>query len=109
MKKSLLALLLLLSFPQSSFPALRCGRLLVNVGDHQMDVLQKCGNPAMTEQRTRVVGEELHHPGRTLDIEKYEEVIIDEWIYNFGPRHLKQYLRFENGILKEIRNLGYGY
>ncbi|MEQ1528847.1 MAG: DUF2845 domain-containing protein, partial [Methylococcales bacterium] len=32
----------------------------------------------------------------------------EEWVYNFGRSRLKQHLRFENGVLKEIRNLGRG-
>lgn len=100
-------LLLITSFNTSA--AMRCGHVLVDVGDHKIDVLKKCGEPTLTERRTRIVGQELHHPGRTLDISQYEEIIIDEWTYNFGPRKLMQFLRFENNILKEIDDLGYGY
>lgn len=110
MRRSSLALLLLLfSLPIASTAALRCGRLLVDIGDHQIDVLYKCGYPTMTERRAKIVGEEFHHPRRTLDLQKHEEVVVEEWIYNFGPRQFMQSLIFENGILTEIRRLGYGY
>lgn len=108
MKYSSLTLFLLLSSLNVS-AAMRCGTVIVDVGDHKIDVLKKCGEPMLTERRTRIVGQELHHPGWTLDINQYEEIIIDEWTYNFGPYKLMQYLRFENGILKEIDDLGYGY
>ncbi|WP_031434719.1 DUF2845 domain-containing protein [Methylomarinum vadi] len=110
MKSTTPALLLfLLCMANASSAAMRCGRMLVDIGDHQIDVLHKCGYPAMMDRRTRIVGEEFHHPRRTLDLEKQEEIVIDEWIYNFGPRYFMQSLIFENGILKEIRRLGYGY
>lgn len=37
------------------------------------------------------------------------DVIIEEWIYNFGSSRIQQSLRFENGKLMDIRNLGRGY
>lgn len=108
--KLLLPILLVLQLATTDVAAaMRCGNVIVEVGDHKINVLKKCGEPVLTERRTRIVGQELHHPGRTLDINQYEEIIIDEWIYNFGPRKLMQYLRFENNILMEIDDLGYGY
>lgn len=89
--------------------ALRCGTYVIRVGDYKFDVLEKCGRPDYTDRRYAVAGVRLHHPKRTLDIEEFEEVLVEEWIYNFGPRRFKQYLLFENGVLKEIRDLGYGY
>lgn len=109
--KSLAMSMLIFTFmalPDSAW-ALRCGRLLVEIGDHKIDVLRKCGPPTTQDRRTGVVGEKFRFPRRTLDVEKYEEVVIDEWVYNFGPRQFMQYLRFENGILKKISDLNYGY
>ena len=36
-------------------------------------------------------------------------VDVEEWVYNLGPTRFMRILRFENGILKSIRNGGYGY
>ncbi len=37
------------------------------------------------------------------------EVVVEEWTYNFGPRRLMRVIRFENGLVTSIRQLGYGY
>lgn len=37
------------------------------------------------------------------------EAMAEEWSYNFGSSSIQQSLRFENGKLMEIRNLGCGY
>lgn len=103
-----LVMVLILAYANTSW-ALRCGRKIVSIGDHKIDVQKKCGLPVLTERRTKIVGETLHHPGRTLDIEKYREIVVDEWTYNFGSRNFMQLLRFENGFLTEIEDLGYGY
>jgi len=105
MKKIAFLLFLLISTNAQAF---RCGRQLVQVGDHKTDVLEKCGDPEWTDQRTVVLRSRLRHPYGALQFDQYEEVTIDEWIYNFGSRKFKQRLQFENGILKKIENLDYG-
>ncbi len=89
--------------------AFRCGRELVQVGDHKIDVLEKCGDPESTDERVAVRGSRLRHPYGALEIDQYEEIVIEEWVYNFGPRKFKQFLLFENDELKKIRNLSYGH
>lgn len=88
--------------------AFRCGRKIVEIGDHKSDVLQICGEPEFTEQRRGIAGSRFRYPRGTLSIDRYEEVVIDEWIYNFGPTKFKQILWFENGYLIETDHLGYG-
>lgn len=106
MKK--LALLLCLLCIATDALAFRCGHELVQVGDHKWDVLEKCGDPERVDQRIAVRGSRLRHPYGALEENRYEEVVIDEWIYNFGPRKFKQFLLFENGVLTKIQNLDYG-
>ena len=110
MKKILLLLgFLFVAGAGTADAAFRCGNRLVQIGDHEMEVLQKCGEPEFKDERIGYTGERLRHPRGALEIEEYEQIIIHEWIYNFGPRRLKQRLLFENGILKEINDLERGY
>jgi hypothetical protein len=85
---------------------MRCGRKLVAIGDYKNDVYAICGNPESIDTRTKLVGSTFHFPHRTIDIHEYEEVQVEEWVYNFGTKRFRKYLRFENGRLVEIRNLG---
>lgn len=89
--------------------ALRCGRQLIQVGDHKLDVLEKCGDPEWIEQRTGLRGNRLRHPYGALELDQYEQILIEEWIYNFGRRKFQQLLYFENGVLKQINSLDYGH
>lgn len=88
--------------------ALRCGHKIVSLGDHKTDVLEKCGPPDFAEQRLAATGLTLRHPGGVLQLNQGEQIIIDEWTYNFGPRRFKQFLVFENGILVDIEDLQRG-
>ena len=103
------ALLVGLLLAAADAHALRCGRQLVQVGDHKTDVLEKCGEPESADTRFGVRGSRLRHPYGALQIEEFEEVLIEEWVYNFGPRKFKQFLQFEDGVLKKIDNLSYGH
>lgn len=109
MKNSFLFCFLLFLFSFNIESALRCGNRLVELGDYKSDVLALCGEPESIETRTKVVGSTLHHPRRTLDIQQFEEIQVEEWVYNFGSSRLQQYLRFENGELKEIKDLRRGH
>ena len=46
-----------------------------------------------------------HFPGYGIA----QEVVVTEYVYNFGPRKLMRRLVFEGGILVSIESLGYGY
>ncbi|WP_168204049.1 DUF2845 domain-containing protein [Aliikangiella coralliicola] len=41
--------------------------------------------------------------------EDEQEIQIEEWTYDFGPRRLVQKVRFVDGIAVEITSLGYGF
>ena len=89
--------------------SLRCGHKLVMLGDYKGDVLEKCGQPESVEYRTRIVGWAPPHPRRTFGVQIFDEIQIEEWIYNFGRYRFQQLLRFENGVLVEIDSIGRGY
>lgn len=106
--------------------ALRCGAKLISDGTPQGKVLRYCGEPESIQVRTVVRAglprnrsfglARYRFDARTRSDSEllfadraYEEFIIEEWTYNFGPRRLMRVIRFENGIVTSIKQLGYGY
>lgn len=104
---ALWTLLLIPLFSDTTF-AITCGRSLIDIGDRKDKVYDKCGEPESTQTRTKLVAATIQDPNRILAIQQYEQVIVDEWIYNFGPMRFKQFLRFENNVLREIQELQRG-
>ena len=105
-----------------SYPvfALRCGQVLVDLGDSKELVIDKCGNPESMETHIEIKGVADRFGARigvspetsiNSGQQRYTEieVVVDEWIYDFGPRRFRKYLRFENGKLTEINDLGKGH
>jgi len=104
----LITLLLLCCLSFSAF-GFRCGTYLISKGDHYGRVLDKCGKPTFEEKwvENRVFHVKPHPllpPEHTTS-----GVVIQLWTYNRGSKQFMQQLRFENGILKKIEVLEYGY
>ena len=113
----LLPLALLLAEPAAAF---RCGNKLVKDGMHEQQVIAICGEPdsirhlgyalrSYSPPVRRRLGPgftEYRYPGYGVYT---QEVLITEFVYNFGPRRKMRRLLFEGGILVTIEDLGYGY
>ncbi|MFY0569125.1 DUF2845 domain-containing protein [Archangium lansingense] len=89
---------------------LRCGTALASDGASKSDVLTKCGEPMSKDTRTETVSEKTKQKGQETDTtqERIVSKTIEEWTYNFGPRHFMQVVVFENGRLVDVRSAGYG-
>jgi hypothetical protein len=110
-----------------SAEAMRCGTRIVSAGLHQLNVLKICGEPDSIQKRLVYrsglprahlssshrlgvrssgdpAGDELLVHQRSV-----VEVVIEEWTYNLGPSRLMRLVRFENGIVRDVKTLGYGY
>jgi hypothetical protein len=87
--------------------AFRCGTRIITRGDPADKLLRFCGEPVSVQSRTaqRSVVLDL---GRVLP-GVVEEVVIEEWTYNLGPHQLMRVVRLENGVVAEVKMLGYGY
>jgi hypothetical protein len=107
--------------------ALRCGSDVIDEGMRKVEVENKCGPPASKDSRIeyrtvrkqRSIREdyngyndlyELRHRRDRHSEEEVEtvQVVIEEWVYNFGATRFMQLLIFEDGRLKEIKDMGYG-
>lgn len=92
-----LLLLLIGSWFVDSAWALRCNGRLVHAGDHQIEVLAKCGEPLWRER-----WEDDVYERRFFDTLERRSQVMEEWVYDFGPHRLLYLLRFRNGRLVEI-------
>ena len=107
-RKSSFALLLLLLAASVPAHAFRCGTRIISRGDHASKVLEFCGEPDSIQSRLaqRSFVADVGHvflPGFA------EDVWIEEWTYNLGSNRLMRLVRLENGIVADIRHMGYGF
>jgi hypothetical protein len=98
--------------------SLSCDGRIVSTGDSRYEVKSVCGEPDDASQRVeyRTVRGRVSGPCRRIDgkitcsdtREQVVEVVIDEWIYDFGRNRFIEYLTFEQGKLVSIRTGSYG-
>lgn len=113
--------ILCVSGSASADSAFRCGTQLVSLEDTRDEVIQMCGEPTSVESwKEERIQKDFRtyrdYDPRTGRYEWYREpflvkiqVNIELWTYNLGSTRLIRYLRFENGIIKEITTGGKGY
>lgn len=113
-------LLLLTMIFASAAHAFRCGNKIVIENMHEQQVRIACGEPTTIRHLGYAVRSFGLHDRRTLSdgfsAARYpgfgyytQEVVVTEYIYNFGPRKFMRRLVFEGGVLISIETIGYGY
>jgi hypothetical protein len=115
---ALITMVLLLT--STSAFGFRCGRKIVTENMHEAQVIKACGNPTTSRHMGYAV-RGVHVPVRRtvspgITVERFpgygrfvEEVVLTEYVYNFGPRKFMRRLMFEGGVLVKIETIGYGY
>ena len=114
----LLALLGWIAAAPAHADGMRCGNRLVSDGDLTAEVRSRCGAPDAANQRVELRTVRRYVDGPCFNDrgtvrcghveERTIEVIIDEWMYDFGPHALVRYLTFEQGRLVRTATGGYG-
>lgn len=101
MNRILAALLLLGAAADAQ--ALRCDGRVVAVGDHAIQVRERCGEPFWIDAYTEVLVEGEYGP-----LERRVERPVEAWYYNFGPNRLLRRLLLVDDRLQREDSLGYG-
>jgi hypothetical protein len=77
----------------------RCDSSAIRVGDAKIDLLAKCGEPAIQETRLE----------RRFDGVGMAVVDVDLWTYDFGPQSFVEHVTLEDGKVVLVERGGYGY
>jgi len=104
-----LPLLLALVAPAASAQgSLRCDGGLVAVGDSKLDLLGKCGRPALVEELLGDRGAAgAQDPQATWGIRV--TATVERWTYDFGPNQFVGYVTLDTGKIVAIERGSYGY
>ncbi len=93
--------------PPRADGSVRCGSRLVSVGDARIDLLARCGQPALREQRVEERWEGI--TDGTVGQGRRVTVVIEDWTYDFGRRSFSHVVTLVNGRIERIEPGGYGY
>ena len=81
----------------------------IDEGDGKLDVLARCGEPAVRDawEETRAVY--VHGRREGLATAESTTVQLETWTYDLGRNRFVQFVTFENGRVVRIRSGTYGY
>lgn len=101
--QSALALVIAL-FATSPVLAMRCGNNLIDIGDTKIEVLAKCGEPALKEE----VGEDTTRQSDRRETRR-ELRYVEKWTYNFGSTRFIYVLTIRDGKVIDISTEDRGF
>jgi hypothetical protein len=99
-------------------PRARCDYAAFHVGDRAWEILSRCGEPAVREQRelTRSMARSLEgprkegeRPARRAGEVASTTTSLETWSYDFGPNVLVRHLELEDGVVVRVTTGGHGY
>jgi hypothetical protein len=79
--------------------SMRCGDKLVDTGDNQYNILQKCGKPQDKQSYEEIIplyNAAGYQIGTTVNM-------VERWIYQRSAADFQYTLIFDTGVLKEIK------
>lgn len=85
--------------------SLRCAGGLVSAGDYKLDLVGKCGWPALREHVSDRTAVQQDGMGRI----RSATASTERWTYDFGPNRFIQLVVLELGRIVSIERGGYGY
>ena len=95
--------------------AFRCSGSIVDIGDTKAEVLAKCGEPSLTEEKEVEIAAVRKSPRRRRRERARGRagasatVNVEEWTYNFGSNRFMQILTFVDLELTKIETGDYGF
>jgi hypothetical protein len=93
--------------PARADGSIRCEGGIVSAGDARIDLLGKCGLPALQEQR--IESRTAAAGTRSVGTMRSVGAVVEEWTYDFGPRSFAQVVTLENGRVRSVERLSYGH
>ena len=87
-------------------PRARCEHSSLRVGQSSFEVLSRCGPPATRDATVLERVDELFGAPGVITTSR---VVVELWVYDFGPQVLTRRLEFSGGKLRRIETGGYGY
>ncbi|MGC3996112.1 MAG: DUF2845 domain-containing protein [Anaeromyxobacter sp.] len=103
------ALALLPAAPAPADASLACEQGIVHMGDTRVDLMGKCGDPAVREVDELETGLTLVQ-GNGLGMDgDVTSTTLERWTFNFGPDRFVQVVTLHGGRVTRIESGSYGY
>jgi hypothetical protein len=99
----------LVAGPSRADDSIRCDGGLVTAGDTTLDLVAKCGPPALREERLVERTAVLRDADPGVSREIRDIGVVERWTYNFGPNRFIEFVTVGGGKVRHVERGGYGY
>ena len=88
-------------------PRATCDVAAIKVGDAKLDLLARCGEPALMEMRKENLALASARDAQLLSRDAPRDVEV--WTYDFGPQQLVRFAILADGVVVAVETGGHGY
>ncbi len=92
-----------------AIPRARCDQLAFHEGDSTFDVLARCGEPAVRDEKVVTHTASTAGPGGGRVETVTGTSLVELWTYDLGPQALTRRLTIKGGRVVRVETGGYGY
>jgi hypothetical protein len=89
--------------------SIRCPGGIVSTGDSKLDLVGKCGWPALREERAGERTVVVRERRGALLFQRAVASTSERWTYDFGPNQFIQHVVLDLGKVVSVERGGYGY
>lgn len=90
-------------------PRARCDAAVIRPGDLKLEVVSRCGEPALIDAWDEARGTIVTDGQGRRTIGEGGTVRVERWTYDLGRNQFVRFVRFENGRVVEVSTGSYGY
>lgn len=88
--------------------SVNCPSGTVSLGESKVDLLGKCGEPGLREERLEERSTFVLDPTQKVSEERKVRVAVERWTYDFGPRRFLQFVTIVSGKVVSVQTGEYG-
>lgn len=85
-----------------------CPSGTVDPGESKVDLLGKCGEPVLREERLEERSTFVLDPAQKVSEERRVRTVVERWTYDFGPRRFLQFVTLVSGKVVSVKTGDYG-
>jgi len=104
-----LAILVSTSLITQSLWAMRCGNRIIQRNDHISKIERFCDEPESYTSSTIYKTRSRFSYRYQTYFQEEVPVVLEEMVFNFGPTKFMRLVKLEDGIVKKVETLGYGF
>lgn len=92
-----------------AIPRARCDQLSFHVGDSTLDLVARCGEPALRDAKLVTTTQSVPSGTPGAETTTTSSRVVEIWTYDLGPQAFVRLVTVDGGLVVRVDTGGYGY